>query len=242
MIHFHPDDNLLTEYASGSLDWALALSMKTHLSMCPQCRTRVDELITLGAVLLDTQNVAHAQLDEPQIKDSERFAKLMNKIKAKSAEQSQKAPIDNTEQTPSNRSEKRPSNSALEGLPPIVQTLIKSEKTLNWKRLSPSLKQARLATGQDKYEVSLHKIRKGGKVAEHDHGGTEITVILHGAFSDENGSYSKGDFLRREPGDKHRPTASQDQDCICLSIVEAPVVITGIMGRVINPFLKFNPA
>ncbi|NIQ14264.1 MAG: transcriptional regulator, partial [Candidatus Dadabacteria bacterium] len=83
--------------------------------------------------------------------------------------------------------------------------------------LTPSLQVARLQTGQDQFEVSLHNIRAGGKIAEHGHKGTEITVVLKGSFSDANGIYQQGDFLLKEPGDVHQPIASQDSDCLCLT-------------------------
>ena len=45
----------------------------------------------------------------------------------------------------------------------------------------------------------------------------------------------------REPGDVHRPSATQDQACICLSVLSAPIKLTGIK-QVLNPFMQFNPS
>jgi putative transcriptional regulator len=100
---------------------------------------------------------------------------------------------------------------------------------------------ARLQTGQKEFEVALHRIKAGGSVAKHDHGGTEITLVLDGSFSDENGIYHEGDFLVREAGETHRPLASRDAPCICLSVVAAPVRMTGTFTRLLNPFLAFKP-
>ncbi|RYZ78888.1 MAG: transcriptional regulator, partial [Moraxellaceae bacterium] len=99
-----------------------------------------------------------------------------------------------------------------------------------------------LVTGQNQYEVAFQRITSGGKVIEHDHRGLEVTLVLHGSFSDEGGVYNEGDFLVRNPGDVHRPTATQNQDCLCLSVTEAPVSVTGFFGKFINPFLTIKPA
>jgi len=64
---------------------------------------------------------------------------------------------------------------------------------------------------------------------------------LTGSFSDEEGVYHPGDFLVKEPGNIHRPFAARNQECICLSVLEAPIRLTG-MKRVLNPFLSFTPS
>jgi len=43
--------------------------------------------------------------------------------------------------------------------------------------------------------MALHRIKAGGKAPEHDHKGTEITVVLTGSFSDEDDIYQPGDFI-----------------------------------------------
>ena len=53
--------------------------------------------------------------------------------------------------------------------------------------------------------------------------------------------YHEGDFLVRQPGDVHRPSATLDQACICLSVLSAPIKLTGLK-RVLNPFMRFNPS
>lgn len=126
-------------------------------------------------------------------------------------------------------------------LPKVIATLLSATPRLKWRRLSSSLKTARLTTGQNDYEVAFQRISSGGKVVEHDHGGLEVTLVLKGSFSDEDGIYSEGDFLVRNAGEVHRPTATLNQDCLCMSVVAAPVRVTGVLGRLLNPFLSFKP-
>ena len=98
-----------------------------------------------------------------------------------------------------------------------------------------------MSVGETDYELALHRIDAGGNAPVHDHKGTELTVVLKGSFSDEDGIYYEGDFLVRQPGDVHRPSATLDQACICLSVLSAPIKLTGLK-RVLNPFMRFNPS
>jgi putative transcriptional regulator len=147
------------------------------------------------------------------------------------------SPVDqNLAKEPSRQS----SNPISTQLPEFVQRLL-PEGDLDWRSLFPSLKVAPISVGEDKYELALHRIDAGGKAPEHDHLGREITVVLTGSFSDEDGVYQPGDFLVRQPGDTHRPFAARNQECICLSVLEAPIKLTGIK-RILNPFLSFTPS
>ena len=224
MTNYHPTDNELIEYSSGNIDWALSICISTHLHYCSKCKKRIAELNQLGGHCLSTAKKTSLA--------STSFNDTMEKIRA--AEKQKVSTSVDIEQAP-----KAPAPVAQ--LPKILQKIINKPEELQWSKVSPSLKAARLTTEQEKYEVCLHKIKKGGKVIEHDHKGLEVTVVLEGSFSDENGTYNPGDYIVKQPGEKHRPTAALNRDCLCLSIVEAPVKVTGILGAVINPFLKIHP-
>jgi len=225
MIHHHPDDNLLTEYASGSLAWALSISVSAHLQLCPQCRQRVSALNTLGGALLTS--VA----SEAVAPDS--FSRLMSRIHTESSSEKK---VMNKAREDDELPAAYKYDPMLNRLPKVVAKLLPVNGKLKWQRVSPSLKTARLVAGQEEYEVAFQRIRSGGTVVEHDHRGLEVTLVLHGSFSDENGIYHEGDFLVRNAGEVHRPTATLNQDCLCLSVVAAPVAVTGFLGKVINPF------
>jgi putative transcriptional regulator len=230
MITHHPDDNLLTEYSSGSLANALGVIVCAHLQTCPHCRKRVEQLNKLGAAILN-QSVAEAVQPES-------FAQLMARIRNQNTENS------TSDKKPASQ-ELHPTyanDPLLKHLPKVIAKLLPRDGKLKWERVSGSLKTARLKTGQSQYEVAFQRISSGGKVVEHDHRGLELTMVLCGSFSDEDGVYNQGDFLVRNPGEVHRPTATQNQDCLCISVVEAPVKVTGLFGKLVNPFLSFKPA
>lgn len=225
MIKHHPDINLLTEYASGTLDWALSIAVATHLHFCKECQSHLHTLNGLGGELL-------SQIPTAKVDDS-----LLESLLGK---------LDDVEPNPHCTLEHSPklgaSEEILKDIPPVVEKLLPTDHKLKWSFASPSLKMARLKTGQEKYEVAFHKICAGGKVAEHDHKGLEITIVLKGCFSDSKGIYNPGDFIAKKPGETHRPIAAQNQECLCFSISEAPVHLTGFMGKVVNPFLGFRPS
>lgn len=224
MITHHPDVNMLVEYTNGSLPWALSLAVKAHIQLCPHCRQHAAQMNVLGGIqLADTIEEAVTE---------EGFERLIARIKNASPQ-----PISTA--TPATVS----ATSALfcrSPLPAIIEKLLPDK--LRWKKISGALSMSRLTTGQKEFEVAFHKILKGGKVVEHDHHGLEVTLVLDGSFSDENGIYQPGDFLVLEPGHIHRPTAAVNQDCLCLSISAAPIKITGMIGNFINPFLSIKPA
>ena len=56
------------------------------------------------------------------------------------------------------------------------------------------LRAAPINVGERRYELALHKIDAGGKVPDHDYRGQEITVVLKGSFSDEDGVYQPETF------------------------------------------------
>ncbi len=232
MIKHHPDDNMLTEYASGSLPIALSLSVCAHLQLCSHCRKRAVQLDKLGSTILN-HSVA-----EPVAES--KFSQLMERIRQQepqSGASSLKQRNSGEALHPNYRQD-----SLLKHLPRVVAKLLPRDGNLKWQRVSSELKTSRLVAGQQQYEVAFQRIRSGGRVVQHDHGGMEVTLVLQGSFSDEYGVYSEGDFLVRSAGEVHRPTATQNQDCLCLTVVEAPVKVTGFLGKLINPFLRFHPA
>ncbi len=230
MITHHPDDNLLTEYSSGSLANALGVIVCAHLQTCPHCRKRVEQLNKLGAAILN-QSVAEAVQPES-------FEQLMARIRSASTENSLIEKSSSLEALHPVYAK----DPLLKNVPKVIAKLLPRDGKLKWERVSGALTTARLKAGQSQYEVAFQRISSGGRVVEHDHRGLEVTMVLCGSFSDEDGVYNQGDFLVRNPGEVHRPTATQNQDCLCISVVEAPVKVTGLFGKLVNPFLSFKPA
>ena len=55
MTRHHPDSLSLMEYSAGNLSEPHALCIRLHLDQCGHCRSRVDTLNSLGAVMMEQQ-------------------------------------------------------------------------------------------------------------------------------------------------------------------------------------------
>ncbi|MBT5388268.1 MAG: transcriptional regulator [Porticoccaceae bacterium] len=216
-LSFHPDNAMLVEFSAGTLETALSICVSAHLHFCSQCRSELMQLDHIGSQLMSAA--------EPAEVDDSLFDDVMAKI-------------DSVEAAPA----AAPSKSKGTDMPFTVNKLIKeAEQMPIWKRLSGSVDVARLKTGQEKFEVALHRICAGGKTPKHDHSGVEYTVVLKGSLSDERSVYKEGDFLVRQPGDVHQPMGGQNGDCICLSALAAPIKLTNPLGFLMKPWLRINP-
>ena len=225
MMNKCPDETLLVEYASGALSTAPSIAVTTHLKFCDKCANAVRTLGFIGGSLLEC-------LEEEEVS-----AGLLGKVfdRIDSQEEGEPAFAELPKKSPS-----PPKDSVASGLPEFVRKLLPGEE-LRWRNLTSSLEVAPIRIGEESFELSLHKIQPGGMAPEHDHRGKEITVVLRGSFSDEDGVYHPGDFLVREEGDTHRPYAARNEECVCLSVLEAPIKLTGIK-RILNPFISFSPS
>lgn len=212
----HPSSEWLEQFAAGSLSIGQALCVSVHVAQCVQCRRAVDALQALGGALMESAGAV-------PVSD-----KLLDDVFAVIDAQPQTKPVEAMTAGASN-----------DNMPVQLRKLIPAGyDALNWTRLLPSMQLAVLDVGDDRCQVSLQRVRPGGRIAMHDHRGTELTLVLRGGFSDESGAYQKGDFLVREPNQRHQPIAHQDQECICLAAIAAPVRFTGPLMRWVNPFLR----
>jgi len=218
--NFHPDETMLMEFSAGTLATAPSICVSAHLHFCNQCKTQLLRLNQIGSQLLSET--------QPMAIDESSFEAVMEKI--------------DSGDLPAESNARSESADNQLGFPFPVSKLVKTSLvSQTWKRLSGSVDIARFKTGQQEFEVALHKICAGGKTPKHDHQGLEYTVVLKGSFSDENAVYREGDFLVREPGDVHQPMGAQNGECICLSALSAPIKLTNPLGFLMKPWLRINP-
>ncbi|GAB3099122.1 anti-sigma factor [Aestuariicella hydrocarbonica] len=230
-IKYHPGADRLTAFSAGALPLSQALCISAHLQYCQQCRRHLTTLNQVGSQLFS---------DLPPMEVSD---KLKNRILAQLDEPSQTKGLEQSGDSVSPDSSQQPADphkKAAGNLPRCLNTLIPDGlKALPWKHLSPSISAAKLCNDVNGSKVEVIKIKPGGQVAAHNHTGEEITLVLEGSFSDSAGVYNRGDIIFRNKDDKHhRPIASQDAECVCLTSVEAPIQFTGFFARLFNPFIR----
>lgn len=216
-VTHHPHADWLLAYASGHMPSAQALATACHLANCAVCRQQLSSLNALGGGLLE-------QLP-PTTLASDSWQKMLHRL-----EQDKREPIPKV--TAAADAARR------HDLPAPLQKLLPDGLPRKWTRLGSSLRQASLKTMPDGTLIALHHIRAGGKVPQHTHEGTEITLVLNGSFSDQHGLYQDGDFLVLDETVDHTPTAVQNEDCLCLTVQTAPLRLTGPIGRWFNPLIR----
>ena len=214
MTRHHPDTLTLMEFSAGNLSEPHALCIRLHLDQCPHCRSRVDTLDSLGAVMMENQ---------PQVDvSSDMFDAILSRIDSEP---------DTTETCISAQAKR---------MSPLQKLLGDDINALPWKRQLGDVSVLDISErfpGQNE-QVVLQKLAAGGKAPAHTHRGSETTIVLQGAFSDQKGVFNQWDFVVINQEDEHKPVAVGCEDCITLSVLSAPVKLTGTFTRLLNPFIR----
>ena len=214
MVKHHPDTNTLLEFAASSLPAAQSVVVSTHLQFCSECRQRLAQLESLGATMFEDAEPVDIS---PSLFDSvlARLDEVQEDLAANDASASMMSWT-------------------------VKQIRKGNLDELQWKKVTRSLRIADLGDIDGAAEFSLYHIAEGGRIPKHNHSGTEMTLVLQGGFSDESGSYHAGDFVTREAGDIHAPTALPGGDCICLAVLESPLRFTRWHYRWLSPLLQLR--
>jgi putative transcriptional regulator len=208
----HPSDERLVDYASGAMPEPPALLVATHLALCPRCRRAVSDLEAVGGALLEL--VTPARLAENSLE------RTLARLDEPAAPARPAAPGTDA------------------ALPqPLRGYLAASLDCLPWRRIGP-IAEVRLLTGFAGFTTRLLWARAGAAVPAHTHAGSEMTLVLRGGFRDERGHFALGDVDEADASVDHRPVADDDEDCICLTVSDAPLKLTSRLGRLLNPFLR----
>ncbi len=214
MTRHHPDTLTLMEYSAGNLSEPHALCIRLHLDQCPHCRSRVDTLDSLGAVMMEIQ---------PQVGvSSDMFDSILSRIDSEP---------DMTEKYIQTQAKR---------MSPLQKLLGENLNDLPWKRQLGDVSVLDISErfpGQSE-QVVLQKLAAGGKAPAHTHRGDETTIVLQGAFADQKGVFNQWDFVVLNQEDEHKPVAVGCEDCITLSVLSAPVKLTGTFTRLLNPFIR----
>ncbi len=213
MICYHPEHEMLLDYASGSLEEEPSLVVAAHLAYCELCRGEVRSLEDLGAHLLDEAGSSEMEtgaldavmerLDSPIDEDPNALPTLKDPV--------------------------------LPG--PIARYIGTGLDGLRWRRVGPRVEEALLVTTNAKFKTSLLRIKPGTVIPSHTHRGREYTLVLKGGIVDDERHYRRGDLMLADSEHEHRPVAAEDEECICLAVLDAPVRFTGFFTRLLNPFL-----
>lgn len=214
-IRHHLSDRLLIAYAAGSLPEAFGLVVATHVSMCDDCRARLSAFEALGGAVLDAGNEAEAGAE---VSDAS-LALVMARLE-------------------------RPGVAKLEVarrtgvLPtPLVEYIGGDLDAVKWKSLGMGVRQAILPTAKSATARLLY-IPAGQAVPDHGHRGTELTLVLQGAFRDATDRFGPGDLEIADQALEHKPVAEPGAACICLAATDAPLRFLGLVPRLLQPLFR----
>ena len=207
-IRHHISDQLLMGYSAGQLPEAFNLVVAVHLSMCDDCKARLGAFDAVGGALME---------------DCGAVAMGDDSLAATMARLSQTAP------SPRRRAG---------GLPaPLMDYIGGDLAAVKWRSIGMGVRQAILPTDTLATARLLH-IPAGRPVPDHGHRGTELTLVLQGAFRDETDHFGPGDLEIANEDLNHQPIAEAGADCICLAATDAPLRFNGLLARIAQPFFR----
>lgn len=211
-INHHLTDALLMSYAAGTLDEAFSLVVATHVSLCDECRARLEAFEAVGGVLVEeSDNVA---LSDDALDAT--FALIDGGL--------------------SEEPERRIAAPGSVFPTPLQEYVGGDLEAVRWRALGGGVMQAVLKTGGND-KVRLLSIPGGTAMPDHGHRGLELTMVLQGAFEDEDGYFGRGDVEVANEDLHHTPVAVAGETCICLAATDAPLRFKGIVPRIAQPFL-----
>jgi putative transcriptional regulator len=203
-------DTLLMGYAAGTLSEGFNLVIATHVSLSDDARARLSAFEAVGGSVLDDAEPA------PLANDS------LDRMMAR---------LDMLPQANARAGE------AADGIYPAPLADYLPQDGIRWRPVGGGVRQAILRT-DGKASVRLLRIPAGQAVPDHGHRGTELTLVLQGAFFDGNQRYGRGDIDVANEDTEHTPIAEAGEDCICLAATDAPLRFRKLIPRLAQPFLR----
>ncbi|MCW1931351.1 ChrR family anti-sigma-E factor [Pararhodobacter zhoushanensis] len=211
MIRHHLSDSLLTGYSTGSLPEAFSLLVATHVSLCDECRARLEAQDAVGGAVLES-------CEAVAMSDSS-FAATLALLGGATPEREKPAP------------------SAGVFPAPLREYIGGDAGSVRWRPVGGGVRQAILPTAKGASARLLY-IPAGTAVPDHGHTGTELTLVLSGAFDDATDHFGPGDVEIADEDLEHTPVAAPGEPCICLAVTDAPLRFNGLIPRLLQPFLK----
>lgn len=207
-IRHHLSDPLLMAYAAGSLPEAFGLVVATHISMCDTCRAQLAAFEAVGGAVIGAAPVA---LSEGALQAA--MARLNLPASA--------APVAKRSDLPA----------------PLGDYIGGNLADVKWRSLGMGVRQAILPTDTAATARLLY-IPAGQAVPDHGHRGTELTLVLRGAFCDEIDRFGPGDVEIANQELQHVPVAEAGSDCICLAATDAPLRFNAWLPRLLQPLFR----
>ena len=211
-ISHHIPEAVMASYVAGTLPHAFSLVVASHISLCDECRARLDAFDSIGGAVLEDQSETAELADDS-------FAATMALIAGTAPEAP--APV-----------------RAPGILPEPLQDYVGGDvDQIRWRPVGMGVKQAILPTSKGA-SARLLFIPAGAAMPDHGHNGIEMTMVLQGAFQDDDEYFARGDVEFADADLHHTPVADIHEDCICLAVTDAPLRFQGILPKIVQKFAR----
>lgn len=234
MARHLPPEEMLLEYAAGTLPEPLALLVASHLTLAPESRREVLVLEDVGGAMLE--DLEPAELSSGAL--DAMLARLDEEDRG--GDGGEVCAANASARTAVTAGKPRPYRARESGiiLPAPLRAYIDCDSDrLPWRERSSTVAEYEVLPGYPDFRTRLLRIRAGAKVPSHTHEGREYTLVLDGSFSDEGGRFERGDVEVADGEVTHTPVAGRERDCFCLAVTDAPLRLTGPFGRFLNYFV-----
>ncbi|WP_299980364.1 ChrR family anti-sigma-E factor [uncultured Pseudoteredinibacter sp.] len=219
-INHHPDEATLLSYAAGALSQPFVVLIDCHLQQCPQCHEKIFKAEAIAGEFIEHSPPIEASNCEA-LRDSF-FATL------------------NSEPAPQPLA---PSGSSEHQLPAEVAVVLSGrDQKLPWRLIVPGMHSITLNSSDlhsSGSSLKLLRIAPGRNLPLHSHRGSELTMVLRGAFQDELGCFRAGDVADLDHEIEHQPITIGNEACTCLIAVDAPLEFKSLVPNLLQPFIDF---
>jgi len=207
----HPSGDRLLEHAAGQLGAGRDLVIAAHVAVCPACRAEVRTDEAVGGALLDSL--------DPAPMSEEALAQALAQIERP---------------TPSQPAAPTPSRPDWIGF--SSPALERAWRRRRW--AAPGVWVSTVTKGPGPARTYLLRVAAGMSVPRHRHEGVEFVTVLKGAYGDRGELHQPGDFAENDEAVDHKPTVTQDGECVCLICADAPLVALDWVGKLFQPIVR----
>lgn len=211
-IKHHLSEDLLMGYSAGNLPEAFNLVVATHISLCDECRCRMEAFDALGGAVIEEET---AEMWMGSLESC--LARIEGLPQANA-----RAPRRGSGLFPA----------------PLADYVGGGVEMVKWRPLGLGARQAILKMGDAGASVRLLSIPGGTAMPDHGHSGLEMTLVLQGAFRDEADRFGPGDIEVANDSLQHTPVAEPGQTCICLAATQGPLRFNSLIPRLAQPFFR----
>ncbi|MEO1281701.1 MAG: cupin domain-containing protein [Pseudomonadota bacterium] len=190
-ITHHPDVSTLMTCSAGSQPEALCAVVASHLSMCSSCMEELGQMEQIGVSLFE-------RLPAAQVAN---WSAVFQDLPQSETRKQTDAPDLDGADVPT----------------PLICVLGPRLDDLSWELAAEGIWQCVVPlTPGAKGDLRLIKLAPGKYLPRHGHKGEELTILLRGGYTDDLGTFKRGDFSDLDDDVEHELKADATDGCILL--------------------------